>query len=222
MFVLQHNKVGIWNRRGVWHWSCLNGPTTYENSSVCGTIIQNLVSTGHTVQHRMNWLWSSTSWMYCGESGGGCWGLGEVYNYSASSSHCLLWHNRSYGWHYTSCHQEQDWMEQRIRLHWDVCAPDQVQILPLSDFHDWSEYDFSTNSSFLQNVAIISDVAQGNGYWSWGYDIIQDPLLRDISEVYSEYILCQTSMFAGHQIWKDTPQQSFLFCNGFKSWSIMI
>jgi len=66
----------MWKQGGIRHWSCLSKPTNYANSPASGSRIQNIQSTGHCSQHRMNRPSSSTSckfWSHVNTGSCVCW-----------------------------------------------------------------------------------------------------------------------------------------------------
>ena len=65
-------------------------------------------------------------------------------------------------------------------------------------------------------------MGQGNGYLSWGQDVLYYPVKGDHSEVCGEWILCQTSTCASRWTRIRTEQRSRLLRNGFSIRSIII
>jgi len=86
------------------------------------------------------------------------------YCYSALHYHCLQWHVRSRGLHYTSFASEEDTMEVRLILRCEGCTPEAVQILCRIPSNDWSAAHFGTYPSSFTEVTIIQEVGPGDGY----------------------------------------------------------
>jgi len=120
----------------------------------------------------------------------------EAYSHIASLHHSVQWHVRSHGWRDVSFGQGNDSTERRLVLRCEVSSTEAFQILRWSDFNDGHASHFRTHPWSFPEVAIVQKVWQGNGYSSWGRDILPYTIPRDLSEVCEEWILCQTSMCA--------------------------
>jgi len=118
--------------------------------------------------------------------------VNKAYRYSASHYRCLKWNVRSYGWRYVSFSEDEDSMERRLILRHEVYVTQAVQILCWSYSNDGYASHCSTHPWSFLEVAIIPEVGQRNGHWSWGQYFLHYPIQRSIPDVCGEWILCQT------------------------------
>jgi len=122
----------------------------------------------------------------------------EAYSHIPSRHHSIQQHVWSHGRFNASFGPEEDSVERRLFLRHEVSSTEAVQILCWSaSFHGYVSH-FGTYPRSFSEVAIVQKVGQGNGYLSWGCNILYYPIPRGLSEVWGEWILCQTSTGAGH------------------------
>jgi len=121
----------------------------------------------------------------------------EAYSRIASRYHSVQWHVRSHGWSDAAFGQEEDSMEGTLVLHSEVRSTEAFQILHSGDSNDWHASHFRTHARSFPEVAIMWKVEHGNGYQSWGWDILHYTIPRGLSEVCAEWMLCQTWTCAG-------------------------
>jgi hypothetical protein len=116
----------------------------------------------------------------------------EAYSHIASCYHSVPGHVPSHGWRDVSFGQDQDSMEGRLVLRYEVRSTEALQELHRSDSNDGHATDFRTKTRFIKDVAIIYKVGHGNGYQSWWWDILHYTIPRCLSEVCGEWILFPT------------------------------
>jgi len=114
----------------------------------------------------------------------------EAYSHIASRYHSVQWHVRSHEWLDGSFDQEEDSMEGRLVLRCEVSLTEDFKIPHWSDSNNWHASHFRPHPQSFPEVAIILKVGQGNGYQSWGRDILPYTITRGLSEICGEWILC--------------------------------
>jgi len=151
----------------------------------------------------------------------------EACGHIGSQYQKFQWHVRSYGWHHASYAWEQDSREWRLVLCQEVSTTESVHMLCWSHSNDGYASHFCTYPRSFPEGVILYEVGQGNGYQSWGRDMLYYTIPGNLSEVCGEWRLCQTLTSAVEQSWMCNNQQSRPLHKGFKTrwiipWSIWL
>jgi hypothetical protein len=146
----------------------------------------------------------------------------EAYSNIALRYHSAQWQAQSHGWHDVSVGYEENLMETRLVFRGGVSSTEAVQIPCWIDSNDGPASHYCKYPRSFPEVVIVWNVGLGNGYQSWGGDILYDPIPRGLSEVYGESILHQTLTRGCQQSPNLTEQQSHLLCNCFRILSIIL
>jgi len=113
-------------------------------------------------------------------------------------------------------------MERRVVLRREVSSAETVLILCWSESNYGYASDIWKYPRWFPEVAIVSELRQGNRYQSWWRDILYYPKPRGLTKVCGEWIMCQTSTDAGQYTRKCTEPQSGPLHKGFRIQSIIL
>jgi hypothetical protein len=127
-----------------------------------------------------------------------------AYGHIACCYHSPQWYVRLYGLRYVRLGYNEAWMEGLLVLRCAASVSEAVPIICWSDSNVGYASHFCTYPWSFQELAIVSEVRQGNEYQFRGWDSQYNLINRCLSELYWEWILCQTLTCTGQYTWKVT------------------